>query len=59
VRPGDVVLGDIDGVVVVPRDLAWEVLRRAEEIRSNEKRIFGWVAQGQSVRQITEQGGYF
>jgi regulator of RNase E activity RraA len=59
VRPGDVVLGDIDGVVVVPRDLAWDVLRRAEEIRSNEKRIFGWVAQGQSVQQITEQGGYF
>jgi 4-hydroxy-4-methyl-2-oxoglutarate aldolase len=59
VRPGDVVLGDIDGVVVVPRDLAWDVLRRAEEIRANEKRIFGWVAQGQSVQQITQQGGYF
>lgn len=59
IKPGDVVLGDIDGVVVVPRDLAYDVLVRAEEIRANEKKIFGWVAEGQTVRQITEKGGYF
>lgn len=59
VKPGDVILGDIDGVVVVPRDLAYEVLLRAEEIRANEKKIFGWVAEGQTVYQITEKGGYF
>jgi len=59
IKPGDVVLGDIDGVVVVPRDIAYEVLVRAEEIRANEKKIFGWVAEGQSIHQITEQGGYF
>ncbi|MBL9193362.1 MAG: RraA family protein [Opitutaceae bacterium] len=59
IKPGDVILGDIDGVVVVPRDLAYEVLVRAEEIRSNEKKIFSWVAEGTTVRQITERGGYF
>jgi 4-hydroxy-4-methyl-2-oxoglutarate aldolase len=59
IKPGDVVLGDIDGVVVVPRDLAYDVLVRAEEIRANEKKIFGWVAEGQSIHQITEKGGYF
>lgn len=59
IRPGDVVLGDMDGVVIVPRDLAYDVLVRAEEIRANEKKIFSWVAEGQSVRQITEKGGYF
>lgn len=59
IKPGDVVLGDIDGVVVVPRDLAYDVLIRAEEIRANEKKIFSWVAEGQTVRQITEKGGYF
>jgi regulator of RNase E activity RraA len=58
-KPGDVVLGDVDGVLVVPRELAWNVLLRAEEIRENEKKIFGWVDSGQSVREITEQGGYF
>jgi 4-hydroxy-4-methyl-2-oxoglutarate aldolase len=59
IKPGDVVLGDIDGVVVVPRDIAYEVLERAEEIKANEKKIFSWVAEGQNVREITEKGGYF
>lgn len=59
IKPGDVILGDIDGVVVVPRDLAHDVLIRAEEIKANEKKIFGWVAEGKTVRQITEDGGYF
>ncbi len=59
IRPGDVVLGDIDGVVVVPRDIAFDVLVRAEEIKANEKQIFSWVAEGQTVHQITEKGGYF
>jgi regulator of RNase E activity RraA len=59
IKPGDVVLGDIDGVVVVPRDIAYEVLIRAEEIKANEKKIFGWVAEGKSVHEITEKGGYF
>jgi len=59
IKPGDIVLGDIDGVLVVPRDIAYEVLVRAEEIRENEKKIFGWVREGQSVKDITEKGGYF
>jgi len=59
IKPGDVVLGDIDGVLVVPRDIAYEVLLRAEEIRENEKKIFGWVRNGDTVREITEKGGYF
>lgn len=59
IKPGDVVLGDIDGVVVVPHDLAGQVLLRAEELRANEKKIFSWVAAGQSLQQITAKGGYF
>jgi regulator of RNase E activity RraA len=59
IRPGDVVLADIDGVLCIPRDIAHDVLLRAEEIRANEKKIFGWVAEGQTVHQITEKGGYF
>jgi regulator of RNase E activity RraA len=59
IRPGDVVVGDIDGVVVVPRGIAYEVLLRAEEILSNEKKIFSWVAAGETVEQMTSKGGYF
>ena len=59
IKPGDIVLGDVDGVLVVPRDLAYDVLLRAEEIKANEKKIFGWVKDGQSVKDITNKGGYF
>ena len=52
-------MGDIDGVLVVPRDIAYKVLLRAEEIRENEKIIFGWVKEGQTIQQIKEKGGYF
>jgi regulator of RNase E activity RraA len=59
IKPGDVVLGDIDGVLVVPREIAYDVLMRAEEIIANEKIIFEWVHEGQSIQEITEKGGYF
>ena len=59
IKPGDIVLGDIDGVLVVPRKMAYEVLLRAEEIHENEKKILGWVAEGQSIKDITDKGGYF
>jgi 4-hydroxy-4-methyl-2-oxoglutarate aldolase len=59
IKPGDVVLGDIDGVLVVPKDLAYDVLLRAEEILENEKKIFGWVHAGESIQEITGKGGYF
>ena len=52
-------MGDIDGVLCVPREIAWDVLVRAEEIRENEKKIFSWVHSGETIQQITEKGGYF
>ena len=59
IKPGDVVIGDVDGVLIVPRNVAYAVLIRAEEIKENEKKIFGWVKEGQSAKDITDQGGYF
>lgn len=59
VRPGDIVVGDMDGVIVVPRAIAMAVLERAEQILANEKQIFQWVASGDSLDAITAKGGYF
>ncbi|WP_420149304.1 RraA family protein [Spirosoma sp.] len=59
IKPGDIILGDIDGVLVVPRGIAYDVLKRAEEIIANEKLIFNWVHEGQTIQEITEKGGYF
>jgi len=59
VRPGDIVVGDIDGVIVVPRGIAVAVLERSEEILRNEAEIFKWVASGDTLEEITGRGGYF
>lgn len=59
IKPGDVIVGDIDGIVVIPRDVAYDVLIRAEEIIANEKIIFSWVKEGQSIQDIAKKGGYF
>lgn len=59
IRPGDVMFGDIDGVIVVPREIAEEVLVKAEAIRDNEKGIKDMVLSGLSPVQIVENGGYF
>jgi 4-hydroxy-4-methyl-2-oxoglutarate aldolase len=53
------ILGDADGAVCVPRDLAVEVLLRAEEVVANERKIFSWVEEGQTIEEITQKGGYF
>ena len=59
VRPGDIIFGDIDGVLCIPREIACDVLERAEGIEKNETDIFSWVRQGDTISQIIEKGGYF
>ncbi len=57
--PGDIVFGDIDGVIVVPRDIAYDVLIRAEEIAHAEGQLKKWVEEGMSTTEIVDRGGYF
>ena len=59
IHPGDIVVGDMDGIMVVPRALAVPVLERAEEILGIERDIFEWIEQGDSVAEISAKGGYF
>lgn len=39
VSPGDFIMGDLDGVVVIPRDLVVEVLERTEELIRHEDQV--------------------
>ena len=57
--PGDVIFGDIDGVIVVPRALAWEVLQRAEQILRNEDEIKVMVENDVKPTEVVKNGGYF
>ncbi len=59
IQPGDVVFGDIDGVIVIPRSLAVAILERAEEIQKDEGEITRWVRSGMPPRGVHERGGYF
>ena len=59
IRPGDILFGDIDGVLCIPREIACDVLERAEGIEKNEVDIFSWVHQGDTISEIIAKGGYF
>jgi 5-oxopent-3-ene-1,2,5-tricarboxylate decarboxylase / 2-hydroxyhepta-2,4-diene-1,7-dioate isomerase len=49
VQPGDIVAGDADGVIVVPRHVAREVAEDAAEQERQEKFIAEQVAKGEAV----------
>jgi regulator of RNase E activity RraA len=52
VRPGDWVLGDVDGVVVAPAELAAEAFRLALEKVTAENRVRAELARGRSIREV-------
>jgi regulator of RNase E activity RraA len=49
VQPGDIIFGDIDGVVLVPRELEDEVFRRALEKARGEKKVRTAIEDGMSA----------
>lgn len=58
VCPGDLVRGDADGVVVIPRTHEARVLAAAEEIQAAEDAIRAAVRQGMSLREARQAHGY-
>ena len=49
VRPGDIIVADEDGVVVVPQDRAAEVLKRAQAIDQQESGMFPFIREFKSL----------
>lgn len=58
VAPGDWLMGDADGVVVIPADRAEEVLKIAEEIEAVEDQIRAAVKQGMRLDEARKSLGY-
>jgi 4-hydroxy-4-methyl-2-oxoglutarate aldolase len=50
VKPGDIIFGDIDGVVVIPRELEKEVIPLALEKVSKENQLRDELLKGSSLR---------
>jgi len=59
IYPGDYVLADMDGVVVVPGEIIHDVLERAEDKSRHERQVEEWIRNGKSPREIADEGGLF
>lgn len=58
IEPGDLLLGDADGVVAVPASRADEVIAAAEQIRDAESRIRADMEQGTALTEARARRGY-
>lgn len=58
VNAGDLIVGDRDGVVVIPLSKAQQVLDQALKIHEAEKAILSQVNAGATLKQARETLGY-
>ncbi|CAD7766744.1 MAG: 3-keto-L-gulonate-6-phosphate decarboxylase UlaD [Candidatus Argoarchaeum ethanivorans] len=52
VRQGDYIAGDDNGVVVIPKEQAYEIARRAVEVAKTEQRIREEIKRGKTLSQV-------
>jgi 4-hydroxy-4-methyl-2-oxoglutarate aldolase len=55
VSPGDFILGDIDGLLVIPAAIIDEVLERARSVREREDIVRAALDEGGSIRELFEK----
>jgi len=58
VRPGDFILGDVDGLVVIPSNVVEKVLLEAERLTEQESRIRTELKQGLSLSEALAKFGH-
>ncbi len=52
VKPGDYIVGDESGVVVIPKERAYEIARRAKEVEKMESRLYEEIRRGRTLSQV-------
>lgn len=57
VNPGDIVFGDLDGVVVIPREIEREVIERSYEKATGEKMVAEAIRGGMGAKESFERHG--
>ena len=58
VRPGDIILGDRSGIVVIPQERMEEVLCKAEELYDKEENMIANLKSGMSMLEVDEKYNY-
>ncbi|WP_076866002.1 RraA family protein [Bradyrhizobium mercantei] len=58
VHPGDLILGDEDGLVVIPQGITAEVLEKAEALTQKEITIRSELAKGLTLKEALKQFGH-
>ncbi len=54
VKPGDWIVGDDNGVMVIPKERAYEIARRSLEVSKHEERVREEIKRGRTLAEITE-----
>ena len=57
VRPNDIIVADMDGVVVVPREHAADVLKKAQQLDESEHSMYPFIEKYKSIREAVAKFG--
>ena len=57
VRPNDIIVADMDGVVVVPHERAADVLKKAQQLDESEHSMYPFIEKYKSIREAVAKFG--
>lgn len=57
IRPGDFIMGDFGGVVVIPQEIVSDVYLKAQELVEKESETRRLIREGASVKEMLKAGG--
>lgn len=57
INPGDIIFGDIDGVAIIPKDIAGEVIEKSIETMKNEDKVRESLQNGASLESVYSKHG--
>ena len=57
INPGDIIFGDIDGVVIIPKDIAEDVIAESLATIEKENKVRGMLGSGISLQQAYSEVG--
>lgn len=59
VSPNDLIFGDNDGIIIIPKKFEQKILQRAFEVIKTESNILVDIANGVDVDKLTKEHGFF